>query len=181
MKRIALLLLVFSFTQNAFSQDHYADLAEMKAQWTAEIEAEMTEKSIGMSDPETWMWEYDSLYDMYARDTFLLERLYDYQMDYDQSTHGMVQAMVDCQAGYDLLLNKYYKMLMARLEGADKEILRKSQRNWIAFRDSEEELNRTLVKEEYSGGGTIQRLNYAARNLATVQQRVEELFGYLIP
>jgi uncharacterized protein YecT (DUF1311 family) len=181
MKHIAFLLLFFSFAQHAFAQDYDADLAKMKKQWTAEIEAEMLELGIGVSDPETWMSDYDSLYDMYERDTFLLERLYDRQMDYDQSTHGIVQTMVDCEAGYDLLLNKYYKLLMSRLEGADKEILKKSQRNWIAFRDSEEELNRTLVKEEYTGGGTMYRMTYAARNLSTVQQRVEELFLYLIP
>lgn len=180
MKYVASALLFFLFAQSAFSQEEDAELARLRVKWKAQIEAEMAEKGIGESNPDEWRFEGDSLAEIYERDTFLLNRMMSLRTDHDYSTQGMVEASVECMEGYDALLNKYYKMLLAKLEGPDKEILKKSQRNWIAFRDSEEELNGMLTKEEYSGGGTIQRLHYCGRNLEMVKARVNELFIYLI-
>jgi hypothetical protein len=36
--------------------------------------------------------------------------------------------------------------------------LKQSQRNWIKYRESERRLNAEIVKDEYSGGGTIQQI-----------------------
>jgi uncharacterized protein YecT (DUF1311 family) len=91
----------------------------------------------------------------------------------------MVTSTLDANREYDKLLNKYYQLLLRSLNEEDKEILKKSQRNWIDFRDSELELNGVLMNDYYSGGGTIQRVFAAARVLELTRDRVIELYDYL--
>lgn len=114
----------------------------------------------------------------YTVDVFRIEKFTEGQMDIDGSTTGMVMASNRALNEYDKLLNKYYKMLLDNLAGADKQALKTTQQNWIKFRDSEVDLARVLWKDEYSGGGTIQRIVFAARILGTTKHRVEELYYY---
>lgn len=115
----------------------------------------------------------------FAIDTFKVEQLLRFKLDHDYSTQGMTQATYDAEVGYDQLLNRYYQQLMQKMNAADKKLLRRSQRNWLAFRDSERAMNAALAKEEYSGGGTIQQLFIASRHLNLTKHRVLELYAYL--
>jgi uncharacterized protein YecT (DUF1311 family) len=112
-------------------------------------------------------------------DTFKIERLIAKRISLDYSTSGMVEAAYDAEAEYDKLLNKYYKLLLKKLSSLDKEVLIQSQRNWIQLRDSESKLQNTLSKEEYSGGGTIQRVIIATEYLEMTKRRVVVLYNYL--
>ena len=112
-------------------------------------------------------------------DTFAIERLIAKRMEFNYSTSGMVQAAYDAEAEYDKLLNKYYKLLLKKLSCSDKEVLIQSQRNWIQLRDSEDKLQNTLSKDEYSGGGTIQRVIIATSYLEMTKRRLMDLFNYL--
>ncbi len=56
--------------------------------------------------------------------------------------------------------------------------MKKTQRNWIKFRDSEIELNNVLRNEYYSGGGTIQRVIAAYRVREITMNRVFNLYDY---
>jgi uncharacterized protein YecT (DUF1311 family) len=112
-------------------------------------------------------------------DTFLIERFQVKRESIDGSTTGTTQSLYDLEADYDKLLNKYYQILLKKLNNADKELLKQSQRNWIAYRDSERKFNNEIAKEEYSGGGTMQ-LTFIAYHYADItKKRVFELFHYL--
>ena len=121
----------------------------------------------------------DCLYIEFVSDTFKIEQGLRLKLDIDYSTNGMVVSTHDANREYDKLLNKYYQVLLRSLNEEDREILKKSQRNWIAFRDSELELNGVLMKDYYSGSGTIQRVLAAARVMEITKTRVIVLYHYL--
>lgn len=121
----------------------------------------------------------DNFHIEFAADTFRIEERQRLKLVIDYSTNGMVTSTLDANREYDKLLNKYYQLLLRSLNEEDKEILKKSQRNWIDFRDSELELNGVLMNDYYSGGGTIQRVFAAARVLELTRDRVIELYDYL--
>ena len=101
------------------------------------------------------------------------------EIEKDYSTAGMLQATYNAQNSYDILLNKYYEKLLNNLKSADKETLKEAQRNWINYRNSESKLNNLISNEEYSGGGTIQQIFIASRNLEIITNRLNELYYYL--
>jgi uncharacterized protein YecT (DUF1311 family) len=115
----------------------------------------------------------------FKADTFAIEKRKEMRMEINWSTAGMNGATYEAEREYDNLLNKYYQKLMAKLKPEDKEILRQSQRNWIAFRDSEREVNYMLTDWPYSGGGTIQTTISANYYLEITRRRVIELYRYL--
>jgi len=111
-------------------------------------------------------------------DTFKIEYFLRRAMDYDYSTYGMNTATSDAAAKYDALMNKYYKLLSAKLKPADRATLLTAQRSWLAYRDDEGKLRGTLSKEEYSGGGTIQSTIGVSQYFELVKARVLQLFEY---
>ena len=112
-------------------------------------------------------------------DTFKIERTLVLVQKINYSTMGVSIALYDAQAGYDDLLNKYYKILVTILSEEDERVLRCAQRNWLRYRDGEYRLNVLLAEEKYSGGGTVQSVLVADRYLAITRQRVIELNNYL--
>jgi uncharacterized protein YecT (DUF1311 family) len=112
-------------------------------------------------------------------DTFMIERLLVKRISIDYSTTGMCDAVYDSEIEYDRLLNKYYQILLKKLNDSDKAILRQSQVNWIKFRDTERKLNEEIAKDEYSGGGTMQRNIVASGYAEITKERIIELYGYL--
>jgi uncharacterized protein YecT (DUF1311 family) len=180
MKYLALIAFSVLTVVEVHAQLEEQELDSLKKVWTKELKAAIEEQGIGSSIEEGWSFFADSVLNAYEKDTFLLNGLLTYQLDADYSTHGMVNALMDYEAGYDALMNKYYKLLMKKLGADDREILRKSQRNWLALRDSERELSALLTEDNYSGGGTIQRLFYADWYADFTKHRVEELIDYLV-
>jgi uncharacterized protein YecT (DUF1311 family) len=111
-------------------------------------------------------------------DTFKIEYFFRRSMDFDYSTYGMNKATSDATAKYDALMNKYYKLLSAKLKPADRATLLAAQRSWLAYRDNETKLYSMLAKEEYSGGDTIQSTIGVSRYFDMVKARVLALFQY---
>jgi len=163
-----------------WSQLEDAQLDSLKKEWTIQLNRQIIELGIGEEEHEGWIDFSDSIYSMYAKDTFLLYGIYSYQLEADQTTFGMARASYDYEAGYDKLLNKYYGLLLKKLSKADQALLKEAQRNWIKFRDSERTLSARLVADEYSGGGTIQQLIYSSWYADFTKKRVEELVDYLM-
>ncbi|MBI3240372.1 MAG: DUF1311 domain-containing protein [Flavobacteriia bacterium] len=163
-----------------WSQLEDAQLDSLKKEWTLQLKQQITELGIGEEEHEGWIDFSDSIYSMYAKDTFLLNGIYGLQVDADQTTSGMARAAYDCETGYDQLLNKYYGLLLSKLEKEEQTLLKESQRNWIKFRDSERKLSLNLMDEKYTGGGTIQRLVYSSWYASLTEKRVEELVEYLM-
>ena len=124
-------------------------------------------------------YERERLTIEFTIDTFEIAKELSLNMAIDYSTWGMITATNNAEIKYDLLLNKYYNRLLRKLEKPDQELLRQSQRNWIAFRDSELKINSALTKDVYTGGGTIQGIIVAYKALDLTKNRVVEIYHYL--
>jgi uncharacterized protein YecT (DUF1311 family) len=152
------------------------ELKAMKQQ--IEIEAQKLRRELAKKEYETdFAREVSSEYQV---DAFRIDELLKRRIDIDYSTEGMVTATYEAEDQYDDLLNKYYQKLLAKLSDEDKAVLKGSQKNWLQFRDSERELNALLTKEEYSGGGTIQRTIGSDCHLELTKARVKGLVDYLL-
>jgi len=108
-------------------------------------------------------------------DVFKIEKLAEKKMNIDYTTSGMTNAVYELEKGYDKLLNKYYKILVEKLNTEDKEKIKIAQRNWLKFRDSELEMIWVMSNDEYTGGGTIQKNIRAAKVCDLTKKRVYQI------
>jgi uncharacterized protein YecT (DUF1311 family) len=167
-----LLLVLFSCTT---SSQNTIDIKQFEASHQKQIDE--YRKSLEQE-------EYGSIYQKallveYEIDLYKVE-LYEAEV---AGSGGTTQSIVEGRNAaynyYDVMLNKYYNLLLSKLNEPDKEILRQSQRNWVKYRDSELQLNVVIAGDEYSGGGSIQRIYHAERKVGIVKSRLEEIVGYL--
>ena len=87
----------------------------------------------------------------------------------------MIACMNTAAEEWDAELNKNYKLLMAELSEGEKDLLRNSQRQWIAFRDAEMK----FVSTTYGGKmGTIWREMAAGEHYEIIKKRAIELRTY---
>lgn len=179
MKLIPLVILFALSALSAFAQSPQeiteVDLAKLKQ----EIKNEALQLRQQLLK-EDYMSDFEKQISIdFQTDTFQIEKLLARRTDIDYSTYGMLEAAYNAEAEYDKLLNKYYQLLLRKLNTTDKDLLKQSQRNWIQYRDSERKLNIALAKEEYSGGGTIQNIIIAGEYTEITKKRVLEIFHYL--
>lgn len=183
MKSGFLLIVIFLLPLISFSQLEDAALDSLKKIWKKELKAEMVEMQIGVYDPEESLFVEgtftDSVRLAFEKDTFLINGIYSRQLDADQTTFGMNRATYDYETELDVLLNKYYTLLLKKMTKEDRELLRESQRNWIKFRDSERKLSAQLTMDNYSGGGTIQTMIHSSRVAEITEDRLFEIVNYL--
>lgn len=177
MKSLKILIVLFLMSQLAFSQVSISDSRLSEIKLKIENEISDLKKQLDTNDDSDLNKQrsIDFRLETYRIDTLLHRRI-----DIDFTTAGMIQATIEARDSYDKLLNKYYKLLITKLNTADKECLKQTQRNWIVFRDSEIRLFNVLSKDEYSGGGTIQRTIVSGEVLDLTVKRVLDIFGYLI-
>lgn len=180
MKHLLLVISVSMFAISAVSQLSVPELDSLKKIWKIDLEQQVLDKGIGQYDKEFSNTFADSLYAQFQIDTFIVEGIYGYQLAADVSTYGSNRATKDCEASYEVLLNKYYRIFLKKLNKEDSKKLIESQKAWLKFRDAEREVNSSLVKSEYSGGGTIHQLIHSSQNLYITKMRVVELVGYLM-
>jgi uncharacterized protein YecT (DUF1311 family) len=138
------------------------------------------EKEVSFKKKRLEMDKVNNIQTEFTLDTFRVERLMEKYLELDFSDFGMREATYSSAKQYDSLLNKYYKKLLATLKGEDKATLIKAQKAWVAFRDSESKLVDTISKDEYSGGGTLQRLTEASEYLDLIQDRTTSIFNHYI-
>lgn len=148
------------------------EMSEIKKK--VEIEAITYRDSIKKADLHITDLDLDFLIDVYR-----VESLSNYKILIDDTTTGMSTAVYELNQDYDGLLNKYYNILLEKLQKEDVITLKISQRNWIKFRDAEIDLIRLISKEEYSGGGTIQNNIRAANICNLTRSRLYEIKGHL--
>ena len=92
------------------------------------------------------------------------------------STPGMVECTDEAIRGWDKRLNEVYQQVMTDLDPKSQELLRASQRRWVAFREAE--------REAMMGGpwrqdrGTIIRVLTVNADLSAIKERVQELQLY---
>ncbi len=94
------------------------------------------------------------------------------RIDADPSTAGMIEASLWAEKEWDKLLNENYKALMKKLDKESGEKLRKSQKEWIKFRD----LEFGFIQEFYRGfDGSMYRTMAAGFQADFVRERALSL------
>lgn len=113
-------------------------------------------------------------------DTVTLEKFVALSIDEDYKTSVMVNATYDAAKGYFKLIDRYYKLILGRLNTTDKKVLINNQNSWLSFLNNEKSLFDILRKDKYSGGGSMQSTTSADRYFNVVKARAIELFTYYL-
>jgi uncharacterized protein YecT (DUF1311 family) len=93
----------------------------------------------------------------------------------NQTTYGMIQCIDSAYIAWDAELNKNYKLLMSVLNEDEKDKLKTAQRNWLAFRDSNNEFV-GLYSENLAG--SMYRVSANFHSMEMVRLRALELKSY---
>ncbi len=92
------------------------------------------------------------------------------------SNSDMINCTQIAEENWDQELNKYYQQLMKELSLETKEKLKTSQRQWIAYRDTEFDLVYTYY--HYQKEGTMWHLVAASERMNFVKARAIKLKEY---
>lgn len=178
MKNLHIFIFLFLVVQSTLSQNRISDtdISAIKAN----IENEISDLSKRLATEDYSSLNEKQLSIDFNIDTYRIDTLMARIINVDYSNQGMVQAISNATVAYDKLLNKYYKILMTKLNIADQETLKLAQRNWIQYRDSEIMLINALSKIEYVGVGLDQRLFDAADILEITKRRVIAIYEHLL-
>jgi len=91
------------------------------------------------------------------------------------STAGMVACTGDAIRAWDKRLNEVYQQVVAGLDAKSQELLRVSQRRWVAFREAEHEAMGGPWRRDR---GTIIRVVTMSADLSAIKERIQELRLY---
>ena len=69
--------------------------------------------------------------------TYPLDRKYRVCVDSNSSTLGMLECISAATKEWDEQLNKYYKLLVEKLNQTQKASLRTTQREWLVYKEKE--------------------------------------------
>lgn len=174
-----LLLIIGIFCQLASFSQELKDPVEVTPELQKKLKLEV-EKDVPQLRQRLEKAKQNAVHIEFALDTFRIERFIDKWLELDYRDFGMSEAAYTGAELYDGLLNKYFRKLLTVLKEEDKKTLQQAQRAWLAFRDSETKLVGTISKEEYAGGGTMQRLTESSMYLDRVRRRTIELFDHYV-
>ncbi|MCX5495902.1 DUF1311 domain-containing protein [Kaistia dalseonensis] len=93
-----------------------------------------------------------------------------------QSTAGMVQCLTTAYDAWDKELNTVYLALNKSLDAKSRGLLKRSQRQWIAYRDAERKFE---TGPWINDRGTLIRVTLNRQNVEMVKNRVLTLRSYL--
>lgn len=124
----------------------------------------------------TSMTTFGGLITDYKLEVAQIEKNYESEIERDCGSINMSKAKQEMYNAYDFLLNKYYKELMEILTFEQQKSLRKSQREWIKYREKELDFLGELNKNK---NGTIWDNIYWDRSIKLLKDRVDELVLYL--
>lgn len=170
------LITALLLTNTVYSQNAGAPV-EVTPEISSKIQQQIAKEEVSLTAELKKKKSSDATIE-FELDKFRVDAYMQQYMKYDYSTAGMRSATYHAAEQYDSLLNKYYKMLIAALNQADRPKLVAAQRAWLSYRDSELHLIEVLSKEQYSGGGTIQQLVEADNYLVIIKNRTETIFDY---
>jgi uncharacterized protein YecT (DUF1311 family) len=91
------------------------------------------------------------------------------------TTYGMIECEVRARDAWDKDLNKYYNLLMQTLSKDEQEKLKSSQRNWLAFSNSESKFSSTMYNNMQ---GTMWSIAKVQADLNIIKHRALELQAY---
>ena len=78
-----------------------------------------------------------SSYGQEAATTYPLDKKYQACVESDGSTPGILECISNATKEWDKELNKYYKLLLGKLNQSQQSSLRESQRQWLAYQEKE--------------------------------------------
>ena len=87
----------------------------------------------------------------------------------------MIQCSSIAENEWDKELNKYYNLLLTKLNVDEKQKLKNTQRYWLIYRDNELSFSGTMY---YNMEGTMWRVAAAGRSCDIVKERALELKNY---
>jgi uncharacterized protein YecT (DUF1311 family) len=91
------------------------------------------------------------------------------------TTVGMTDCFVSAQNLWDKELNKYYQLLLTKLDATGQKKLKVTQKQWIIFRDQEIK----FISETYGNrDGTMWIIIVAEKINQLIRQRAVDLIGY---
>jgi uncharacterized protein YecT (DUF1311 family) len=91
------------------------------------------------------------------------------------TTVGMSDFLVSAQKLWDIELNKYYRLLLTKLDAKGQMKLKETQKQWIIFRDQEIK----FISEAYgTRDGTMWIIIVADKINQLIRQRAVDLIGY---
>jgi uncharacterized protein YecT (DUF1311 family) len=176
MNKIALLLfgLIYTFSTKAQSVEFakpYPDSVRNRISKSVNLKAIKFKKSLVNED-------LTSAQITYSVDTFKIWVTNNERQDYDFSTEGMNNSVLEMADSYDKLMNKYYSKLLNALDATEKKVLITAQKQWLKYRDAEKVLIFTMENWKYNTGGNIQS-NFAVSNyFDLIKTRVDQIFLY---
>lgn len=156
-----------------------SEMEKLKTKWRAELQskgavlAEKIQRTEGMSDFS------DSINRLFVADTFVVENLLQRQFRKDPSTLGMNKANLACASEYEVLVENYFQILLAKMKEEDAELLIAWQKDRKMLMEKERVLIGKLMQEPYSGGGSIQSLTYTGRLLKMQKDHLLNVIDYL--
>jgi uncharacterized protein YecT (DUF1311 family) len=93
----------------------------------------------------------------------------------EETTAGQREVIDRANDMWDREMNRAYKKLMSNLPPEQQAALKKSQRNWLKFRDSEWEIIGSVVAGK---DGTMWQLTATEKGMELVRQRALQLLDY---
>lgn len=113
-------------------------------------------------------------------DTFLIQDFLNRRLEFDYTTRDMTEAFNQAKEEYEKLINKYYQILYNKVNETDKQAVKSNHESWIAYETAEIALMRILYKEDYTGGDSIQSINYAADLMHLKKERALSYYKKLL-
>ena len=91
------------------------------------------------------------------------------------SDAGMITCLQKAETDWDKELNKYYKLLLIKLDTSQQKKCRDSQRQWLIYKDKEVNFFTDIFSKK---DGSMWNLLIADKRMQIIRQRVVELIGY---
>lgn len=114
----------------------------------------------------------------FAKDTFAIHLKNQKRQEYDNSTEGMNEAVLEMTSAYEKLLNVYYNQLRNTLNTSDKIVLETVQNNWQKYCDSEKAFIRIMEDPKYNSDGSIQSNIAIGNYFEIIKTRTDQLFSH---
>lgn len=176
--RIALLFLVFQHSIT-FAQISDSEMERLKINWRVELRLEAHELALKLPKVEGKSDFSDSIQRLFLEDTFVVENLLRKQLEKESTNLGINKANLACASEYEQLVDKYFTILSSKMAEEDSDLLETWQKDWKLMMEKERTLIGKFMQEEYSGGGSIQSIEYTHRLMDQQKHHLLLLINYL--
>ncbi|WP_462255215.1 lysozyme inhibitor LprI family protein [Ferruginibacter sp.] len=93
----------------------------------------------------------------------------------DVSDAGMINCLQKAETDWDKELNKYYKLLLIKLDTSEQKKCRDSQRQWLIYKEKEVNFFTDVFSKK---DGSLWNLLIADKRMQITRLRAKELIAY---